>query len=329
MTIAQYIHGRSEGLEEIDFSFIPYDRLTDGELAVVLAAKQAKALYAGTGDKSYIDSVAMLAGAFEAGISGKDITPGNKALLKWAKQSIRERNYPAVIASDVAGSTQIGQFGFDEVRRKRVDECKRLLVEWTQTGFWSLKKRAELKAKYEACFDAVKYLDVVNERLGESGAHLLFSFDSQKSTESIRRKRLLHRIAIENYSTVFGLSEANILAWIRAGIIEEMTKTKGKMAQPEEIINEAIHYNKAGVGALPAAIAVVKSILEIAVIAIAAVSAILSAMGQSDYIKATANTQGLGTRNFGPMENDFLSDVKQSGAIWPILAAAGILIFRK
>lgn len=334
MSKASYIHGFEPNTAAKTHFFAPieYTRMTDGELSVALVARQAEYLYLGTNNKDFLTQANTLKGILNNTVNGIDFSPGSGALTTWAKNKIKRNDYPAMSAFYRDSSPKrIGQLlSYGDYRQRELNECYKLQKQWEETSWFSFRKKTELRKSWEQCFAAAQYLNTVNQKMEDSGAHLMFSFPSSKSTTAIQTKRVLHKIAVENYSSIFGLSRENIAMWLSNGILAQNIKKGAGEMHPEETIDFMVQ-NVTGdqVGALPAIIAVIKAVLEIAAVALAATQAIISALNPRDLQIAQANTQGLGTQSFGPEQSDFIGEVRESGAIWPIAAAAAAYIILK
>lgn len=341
MSKAVYIHGianPSVRAQTHFFAPIDYTVLTDGELSVLLAARQAELLYLSTGNEAMKADSNYLKSLVSYTVSGKDIA-GTSRLKRWAENRIRQGNYPAMSASIIQAGRVGRLLSFTDYRSRELSECEKIRREWENTSTLAFTKRSKLRKSWESCFAAAEYLNTVNQSLEQSGAHLLFSFQGVGGTQAMQVKKVLHKIAVENFSTVFGLSRENIMLWIRNGVLAQNIKKGMGDMQPEETIKYLVDHVtevypeiSGRVGALPAIIAAVKIALEIISLAVAAIGAILAALKPDDYIKAQANVQGLGTIAFGPEKDDFLTELStagvESGAIYALAAAAAILILK-
>lgn len=340
MSKAVYIHGLANPNVKAQTHFfapIDYTVLTDGELSVMLAARQAELLYLSTGSEEMKRDSEYLRSMVSYMVSGKDIS-GTSRLKRWAENRLRAGDYPAVSAAYMQRPS-IGNLSFTDYRARELSECEKIKREWQNTSALAFSKRLKLRKSWESCFAAAEYLNTVNQQLEQSGAHLMFAFQGTGGTQSIQVKKVLHKIAVENFSHVFGLSRDNIMMWIRNGILSQNIKKGQGDMQPEETIRYLIdHVTEVypeitgRVGALPAIIAAVKLAFEIIAIAVAAIQAIMAALKPEDFIKAQANAQGLGTAAFGPEKDDFLTELAtgsvESGAIYAAAAAAAILLLK-
>lgn len=322
MSSIAYLHGL--GGETSLNGIIDYSKLTDGELSVLLAARQSEILYRGTGEEEYIRASKMLSGLLESIVNGKTFSADSSRLMRWAKGKLRRGNYPAL----AGGANYLSPM---EYRQAEYEKCEKIRTQWENTNWLSFRKRNELRKSWEGCFAAAKYLGTVNSKLAASGAHLMFSFKSTENTQAIATKRVLHNIAVENYSDIFGLSTDNIKMWINNGILEQNVKRKAGTMHAEETINFMVKNvtKENRVGDLLTILAIVKVVLTIIAAAAAATKAILSAMTQADYNKAVRNTAGLDTTAFGPQEDDFIKELVESGALWPLAGAAALLLLQR
>lgn len=341
MSKAVYIHGIQNPNVRAQthfFASIDYTVLTDGELSVMLAARQAELLYLSTGNEEMKRDSEYLRSLVSYTVSGKDIS-GTSRLKQWAINRLRTGDYPAMSAAYMQRGRVGDLVSFTDYRARELSECEKIKREWQNTSNLAFSKRLKLRKSWESCFAAAEYLNTVNQQLEQSGAHLLFAFQGTGGTQSIQVKKVLHRIAVENFSGIFGLSKENIMMWIRNGVLaQNIKKGQGDM-QPEETIRYLLdHVTEVypeitgRVGALPAIIAAVKLAFEIIALAVAAIQAIMAALKPDDFLKAQANAQGLGTAAFGPEKDDFLTEISelavQSGAIYAAAAAAAILLLK-
>lgn len=340
MSKAVYIHGIQNSNVRAQTHFfapIDYTVLTDGELSVLLAARQAELLYLSTGDEAMKADSTYLKSLVSYTVNGTDIA-GTSSLKRWAENRLKRGNYPAMSAGIIQRG-RVGNLSFTDYRARELSECEKIRKEWENTSTLSFSKRLKLRKSWESCFAAAEYLNTVNQQLEQSGAHLLFSFQGQGGTQAIQVKKVLHKIAVENFSGIFGLSRDNIMMWIRNGILSQNIKKGQGDMQPEETIRYLIdHVTEVypeitgRVGALPAIIAAVKLAFEIISLAVAAIQVIMAALKPDDFIKAQANAQGLGTAAFGPEKDDFLTELAtgavESGAIYAAAAAAAILLLK-
>lgn len=338
-TIASYIEGRV-GVEtggekfSVPDRIINYAEMTDGELSVKLAARQNELFYIATGKDVYRKNADGLNAVLESNIQGRPIATTG-ALLGWAKKRIAEKDFPALTAYYFsrlyyADRARMGQlYTFEQYRMDEYKKCLKIREEWNNTSRLRFSKRAELRRTWEDCFQSVRYLGVINDQLERSGAHLLYNFAGLDVNQTVLTKKVLHRIAVDNYSRVFGLSTDNLAMWIRNGIIaENMRNGAGAMA-PEETIgfmqaNVSANYDK--IGAILETIIVIIKVISVA---LAATQIILNRIGEAERQRLVANTQGLGTKPFGPEKEDFLQAVQSAlqdqGVLIPLAALAAIL----
>jgi len=140
----------------------------------------------------------------------------------------------------------------------------------------------------------------------------MYAFAEGVPNQTVGTKKLLHRIAIDNYSRVFGLSTDNIQLWLRNGIIAENLKNGAGAMQPEDAIkfmakNVPSNYDQIGV-----ILETLTIIFKVVSIALAATQFILSRIDAAQAQRLVANTQGLGTAPFGPEKQDFLEQVQSA-----------------
>jgi hypothetical protein len=160
-----------------------------------------------------------------------------------------------------------------------------------------------LRKEWEQCFKSAQYVSLVNDKLEESGPHLLYHFKGRKSTVPIQTKRVLHNIALDNYSGITGLSKENLSLWIRNGILAQNLENGAGSKNPENTINYMLDNVRDGVGD---PIVIVGIIISIFKLALAASQAIIARMNEQDRLKMLANTQGFESASFGPQRDDFL-----------------------
>lgn len=324
-TTAIYLHGKTGAQNGVGKPFFNYGEMTEGELAVSLVKRQIDLFAKSTNEEKFFQDSADLESLLNYSLHGNE-TPiqGRSDLLTWAEKTIRQKDFPAM-----AGFS-IGQVTFQEWERKELEACERVKKEWEQTSWLQFRKRQQLRKEWEGCFSRVKYVEMVNEKFEESGHHILYNFAGAGMPVPVETKKTLHRIAIENYSSVLGLSKDNLRLWTRNGVIaQNLAGGIGGMT-PES----TIQYLKDNVGKvegekvglapallIPLLIAIITSAASVTV-------AIMQRLSEQDRAKLIANTQGLGSEAFGPEKSDFLSldNLTGSGAIIPLAIAAYLLI---
>lgn len=335
-TISSYIEGRDQRKERVNVPkrVINYAGLTDGELSVQLVARQNELFYLGTGNKKYLDAKDSLEQVLGNSISGTPIKSNNR-LVSWAETIIKERTQPAITAYYFSSlfhtdRARMGQlYTFEQWRENEYNKCVELRQKWAKTSRLRFSERSKLRREWESCFDGVRYLGTVNDQLEKSGAHLLYSFAGNDVNQTVLTKKVLHRIAVDNYSRVFGLSVDNIKLWLRNGIIAGGLENGAGLIDPETAItflkqNVSENYDQIG-----AILETLKIIFTIVSIALAATQTILNRIGEVERQRLIANTQGLGTEPFGPEKQDFLNQVSEAlteqGYIIPIGILAAVL----
>ena len=318
-TISSYIEGLpKQGIKvNVPSRVINYAQLTDGELSVKLVARQNELMYLATGQKKFLEAKNSLESVVNNSVSGTPITK-NSTLVNWAERTVRERSFPAVTGYYYGGLFQrdrakMGQlYTFDQWRENEYQKCVELRKEWAQTSRLRFSRRSELRKQWENCFQSVRYLGLINGQLEKSGAHLMYAFAEGVPNQTVGNKKLLHRIAIDNYSRVFGLSTENIQLWLRNGIIAENLQNGAGAMQPEDAIkfmakNVPSNYDQIG-----AILETLTIIFKVVSIALAATQFILSRIDAAQAQRLVANTQGLGTAPLGPEKQDFLEQVQSA-----------------
>lgn len=334
-TIASYIEGtgrKPKGIA-VPKPHINYAEMTDGELSVKLVARQNELFYLGTGDEKFKKAASELNKLVDNSITGYAIK-SNSQLEKWAERKIRENSYPAVSAYYFTlynrDRAKVGQlYTFDQWRENEFKRCVDIREKWAKMSVLRFERRRELRKEWEACFNAVGYLGTVNDQLEKSGAHLLYNFAGGSLNTTVAAKKVLHRIAVDNYSRVFGLSPDNISLWIRNGIIAGNLEGGAGALSPEEtyqLMAANIPDNYESIGAVVETLTIIINVISVA---LAATQMIMARIGEVERQRLLANTQGLGTAPFGPEKQDFLSEVQSAlfdqGLIIPLGILAAVL----
>lgn len=181
------------------------------------------------------------------------------------------------------------------------------------------KKKRELDSAIEAldkCTGLLQLQQILNDHLEDSSHHLLYNFlpNANSVSQIVATKYVNHRIAVDNFAKVSGLSKANITEWITNGIMRSNAKKGIEPFDPIQTINimateaqEGASVNGPFVLAIPKIVAVIAA-------ALSATTALINSLQAQKRMELTANLQGLGTPSFGPeWPVDF--EVDQGGGV--------------
>jgi hypothetical protein len=305
-TIAAYIEGINteqsiDSAVQISAVNIPYQQLTDGELSIALAERQYN-LYA-TKYPEMKAKADFLKQVLSSSLSGQEITlTTDRQLINWVRRKLSD-NTPAIGAHY---NSRIGIIEtYEEYKQIEYAKCQEIKSRWSNTPWIRFAERNRLRKEWEQCFKSAQYVSLVNDKLEESGPHLLYHFKGRKSTVPIQTKRVLHNIALDNYSGITGLSKENLSLWIRNGIIAQNLSNGAGSKNPENTINYMLDNVRDGIGD---PIVIVGIIISIFKLALAASQAIIARMNEQDRLKMLANTQGFESESFGPQRDDFLGN---------------------
>jgi hypothetical protein len=329
-TKAILIHGKDwQQIKDVpEQPFYNYELMTEGELSVSLVKRQNELYYSATGNPLFYDKAMRLGELLEFSETGKG-KPQEKAGA-WAMNTIK-KTYPANTGAYIGGAS-LGQITFESWKEAEIKACNEIRKQWNDTPWIRFTQRAELRRKWEGCFDNVQYISTINDKFEQSGHHILYNFAEGAKPVPVQTKQVLHKIALENYSTVLGLSRENIRLWLRNGILSNNLKKGAGTLGAEETVNYLVRQvpllkgNDPKIGLAPALL--IPLLISIISAAAGVTVAILNRMNEADKIKMLSNTQGLGTQAFGPEETDFLSIGRavETGALYPLLGIAAVLL---
>ena len=322
--IASYIEGINTVDQEKKYSVslpnIPYQKMTDGELSIALLERQYRLF-----SKAYPElekKADYLRGVLNHSLSGIEATiRTDRQLENWTKRKLKD-NIPAIAGYYKTG---IGQFeSYEDYRQVEYQKCQEIKTRWDNTPWIRFSERNRLRKEWEYCFQSVQYVAMVNEKFEENAPHLLYHFSRGATTGAIATKKVLHNVALENYSAITGLSRANLSIWLRNGVIAQNLKAGAGSKNPENTIGymmENVRSTQIGNPAIliPIIIGIFKAALAAAVV-------IMQRLNERDKLKMLANTQGFETESFGPQKDDFLGI--EGGQISPLLILAAFAFIK-
>lgn len=344
MSKVSYIHGIPQGIPQNEMrdrakglpvrSFVDYSALTDGEMKLILAYEQFRILSAYYPEASEARrSAELLKDALFMGLHGPKnrLSGSDQAQVRRLIDQARARNAPAAFVMD--GRDNILQGIGDVIDRdtppivndwgsdgngtgSAIDATLPPMPAFTQkdcgkkpTGPFKNKERREA---YDLCAQQNEYVKLLNEKLEKSGHHILYSFNDKpnQSPQVVTVKTVNHRVAIDKWNEITGLSKDNIRNWIRVGIMRNNARVGVEPYQPEktiEVFREGvIAKNQPKVGEF---ITVTIAIISAIAAAAGATAALINSLSARDSLRFKSSLGDMGLPSFGPEEGDWLDQL--------------------
>lgn len=341
MSKVSYIHGIPQGIPQNEMrdraktlparSFVDYSAMTDGEMKLVLAYEQFRILSAYYPEASEARrSAELLKDALFMGLHGPKnrLSGTDQAQVRRLIDQARSRTAPAAFMID--GRASLLQGIGDIIDR----DTPNIVNDWGSDGngtgsaidttlppmpAFSQKdcgkkptgpfKNKERREAYDLCAQQNQYVKLLNEKLEQSGHHILYSFNANPNTspQVVAVKTVNHRAAIDIWSELTGLSVENLRNWVRVGIMRNNARVKIEPYQPEKTIevfrDGVIAKNQKGIGVEP--ITVTIAIITAITAAIGATVQLIGSLSARDSFRFKGSLSNMGTPSFGPGEEDW------------------------
>lgn len=322
MTNVSFVRGLPSKSEKSGYRPVPaankldYAYMSEGELRLSLYRERLKILENYYPDESaYKATRQAIDQSLRDGLHVASLSGINSTEIRSFIRAAKNQNQPAI---NVSG----GWFGFGSVEtecREEIDNWKRAVVKHGSAGLFSNKKKlkAELERATKAMDDCTGLLQVqkvLNNHLEDGSHHVLYNFlrNANAVPQVVSSKYVNHRVAVQNFAKVSGLSQANIELWISNGVMRSNAKKGTQPFDPQTTIEimateipESASVNGAFLVALPVIIK--------AIAAAATATALLIAQLRADkQNQLTANLQGMGLTSFGPEGPDWRNGQNQN-----------------
>ncbi|NUO01006.1 MAG: hypothetical protein HUU01_10370 [Saprospiraceae bacterium] len=304
MTEVTYLHGipaneyRDRGKRVGAQPFLNYGQMTVGETRLALASEQAKILAA-----YYPEMKEFAVGAQEL----------DNLLYKGLHQGIYlGLSAPAFVRRAVGqarGKTQPEGGGILQ-RRASVgnlipfEDCDALMTAtqdpWAQHEEYIYTENAQSLF----CRERNGEIQILNQHLEKSAHHLLYEYVTNANTVPgiVATKHVLHRNAVSKVGQLFVFDRANLVLWLRNGVMRNNALNGAPPYQPEVTINAL--KPGAGVGE-PITLAAITGIITAIIGAVSATVALLKALKAAKEQEIKTVAQGIGTPTFGPEQGDW------------------------
>ncbi|HMN89075.1 MAG TPA: hypothetical protein PKD70_06385 [Saprospiraceae bacterium] len=309
MTKIAYIHGLPRHPPQDEWEerraqiptqpFIDYSKLTRGELKVFLLQEQLQMLSAFYPEnvqyKSYLQDVEA---ALDKGLAGIRIynRAGIDVILAQAKQLTMPAITPQFLSSRVGNIPP-----YIECVPPAIQMDEGYGPFWVDTGV--------SQEEYNNCLYRGSLINVINKHWETSSPHLIYNFLEKPGSEPaiIQAKRLNHRLAMEYFSRLTGLSGDNLTLWARNGIIRSQIQVGGLPWQPEEALANFRLSAKAGekIGFDPVTITALVQLFVAILGAVGATIALIQALRRQEQISLESTLRGIGSPPFGAEKTDY------------------------
>lgn len=317
MTKVSYIHGfsPSEALQRAQNvpaqNYIDYANMTEGDLRLHLLFEQVNIL-AGfyPENQGYQEAREKLGEVKNPSIKGYSMKVGKMGPLDRYIAEMKRRRDPAV-----------------QIRRPAISGALDCALDNFSGSFGSkIKQQA-------ACLKKLAYTGLLNERLEQSGHHIMYAFEERGNVPGVvAAKALNHRLVIAKFEEITGISGENLRMWTRNGIMRQNAKQGIEPYSPEASINimrEVIPYKRTqGIGEPASAflIALPKIIAAIGA-AVSATAILIDSLEARDSLRFRATVGDIGLAPFGPEESDWYGAQSASQGnndlLVPLALAAG------
>lgn len=219
----------------------------------------------------------------------------------------------------------------------QLPNCQKIVDQLRRTsGLFDNKKKQALRAELEECYHREKLVKVLNDKLEQSGHHMLYNYASASVAapySAVTTKRILHANAVSGFANISKIERKNLEMWLSNGIMRSNATAGAPPLQPEQTIIGMRDYVKANAGiGEPLTIAAITAIITAIASAAGAVLAILAQLRAAELARLEGQAQAIQSPLFGPDQDDFLTGKDAAGIPGWILPAglavgAGLLLF--